>query len=91
MTELQDKMESSAYCIAVDPGSAIDLKVAAEVGMMVLLDKPIVVIVPAGRDPTPGLTRIAHKVVRLTEPLTTMASQTAITAALEELRREYDG
>lgn len=88
MSDLQAKMASSAYCIAIDPGEEIDLKVAAEVGMMVLLDKPILVLVTPGREPNPGLARIARRVLTLDEPLDSMASQSLIHAALAEMAQQ---
>jgi hypothetical protein len=82
-------MASSAYCIAIDPAT-VDLKIATEIGMMVLLNKPILAVVPEGRDPTPGLTRIAHHVLQLKHPLDSLAGQAQLRAALDEMTRIMD-
>jgi hypothetical protein len=47
-------------------------------------------VVPEGRDPTPGLTRIAHHVLQLKHPLDSLAGQAQLRAALDEMTRIMD-
>jgi nucleoside 2-deoxyribosyltransferase len=79
--ELAPKMASSAYVITINPDD-IDPKIALETGYAILLDKPIVLLVPVGKRVNPGLRRIATKVVELRSPLDTDAGQQQLMAAL---------
>jgi hypothetical protein len=84
--DLQDKIAGSRYVLSLDPGrDRIDHKIALEVGMMILLDKPILVVVPPDVEPTPGLTRIAHVVCRLSAPLDSMTGQAELLAAMAKI------
>ena len=92
--ELGPMVASTAFVITLDPGGEIDPKVALETGYAVLLDKPIVLLVTAGTVPTPGLVRIAAKVIQLTQPLDSAAGQLALQAGLagvEEIIRARGG
>lgn len=77
----------SAYMLSVgdtvDPDS-LNLQAATELGLMLLLDKPIVVIVPAGGTISPALRRAAAIVLDdfdLADP----GQQDRVAAALESL------
>lgn len=63
--DLAPKVASSAYVMAIAAAGDVDPKQALEIGYAILLDKPIVVVVPAGREVPPGLARLARRVVRL--------------------------
>jgi hypothetical protein len=76
--------QSSRFVITIDPGvERIDPKIALETGMAVLLNKPILVLVPQGVEPTPGLLRVATQVLRLTAPITSFEAQVELASALE--------
>jgi hypothetical protein len=66
-----------------DPAD-IDLRAATELGLMLLLDKPLVVVVPVGETIPAALRRAAHVVLDefdVTDP----ACQDQIVAALERI------
>jgi hypothetical protein len=56
-------IQGSALSMIVSPDGEPDLKLAVELGLSVLFNKPIIVVVPPGRVPPAGLARIAHEVV----------------------------
>lgn len=92
--DMAPKMASSAFVVSINPGAKpedIDPKIAIETGYAVLLGKPILVVNTEGRELNPGLARLARKVVSLTEPIDTMASQMQMQAAIEEMLREVKG
>lgn len=82
--DLVPKLASSSYVVALDPGPNVDPQQALELGYAVLLDKPIIVVVQAGRadEVNPGLRRIAHSVIQLRQPLTTDAGAQQLMAEL---------
>lgn len=58
------KMKDSSVCISICPsGNKPDIKFAVELGMMIMLDKPIVVVVHPGQEIPPKLELVADKVV----------------------------
>jgi hypothetical protein len=88
--KLRRMVASSAYCISLDPGAdGIDMKIAVETGLMVLLDKPIMVIVRAGVPPLPGLLRHADVVVELSGPIDSLEGQAQIQAGLAKLNELF--
>lgn len=60
------QVRSSSYFIAIAPvsGTEADVKMATEVGMCILLDKPLIVFAPEGRPVAERLLRIADHVIR---------------------------
>ena len=73
--DLAPKMAMSAYVMTISPGAEIDPKLALEVGVAVLLGKPILLVSWPGRPPPAGLLRIAHRHIELTAPLTSLGGQ----------------
>lgn len=54
----------SARCLAIVPETdKFDAKFALEIGAMVVLDKPIVLLVMRGRPISPRLARVADKII----------------------------
>lgn len=82
MNDLQHKVASSAFVLNINPGEEWDIKVAAELGMCILLDKPLVVVTWNGRPMPPGLARVATKVITLAEPMDTPGGQLQLMAEL---------
>jgi len=74
-------MARSMFVITVNP-EEIDPKIALETGYAILLDKPILLVIPAGRTPNAALLRIATKVVELEAGLDTDAGQLQLQAAI---------
>jgi hypothetical protein len=63
--KLYPLMRDSAIYLGISPleNGAPDAKFCLELGMAVMLDKPLVVVAPPGRDIPAGLRRIAHTIV----------------------------
>jgi hypothetical protein len=57
------KIKASGLTIQIAPGDDPDAKIAVELGFTVLLGKPIILVVPPGRDVPAGLLRLADRVV----------------------------
>lgn len=60
------KMRDSAMSLVIgcDPED-VDIKLCLEVGAAVLMDKPLLIVVPPGRKISAGLRRVATEVVEL--------------------------
>jgi hypothetical protein len=86
--DLAPKVASSAYVMAIAAAGDVDPKQALELGYAILLDKPLVVVVPAGRQPPPGLARIARRVVQLRHGPDTPQAQQQLMAELGSLHAE---
>lgn len=63
--ELIPKMADSAVItmIAPDIGAEFDVDFAVQIGAAVLLEKPLLVLLPEGRTPPPKLARIADRII----------------------------
>lgn len=59
------KIADSAYVMAIAPmaGNKADIKQAVEIGLAILMDKPLIVIAPTGRTIADRLLRIADHVI----------------------------
>lgn len=59
------KVRDSSYFIAIGTpvGEMSDVKMATEIGMCILLDKPLIVLAPEGRHVAEKLLRIADHVI----------------------------
>lgn len=58
-----------------EPGRNFDVKFAVELGASIMLDKPIVALCTPCRGCPPGLRRVAHTVIELTEDVDTEAGR----------------
>lgn len=57
---------SSSYVIAVAPnGGTADIKIAVEIGLAILMDKPLIVLAPKDRTVAARLLRIADVVIEV--------------------------
>ena len=61
--KLRPMIEDSGSCIALFPQGEPDAKMAVELGFMVLLDKPIVLVVPPGAQVPEKLVKVADVIV----------------------------
>jgi hypothetical protein len=68
-------MAESAFVMSLVPGGEPDLKFAVELGLAIMLDKPVIAVAFAGLDVPPGLRRVAHAVIELEHDLDTEAGQ----------------
>jgi hypothetical protein len=83
--ECIDKMRDTSAVAAIWTG-AIDWKIAIELGTALLMDKPIILVVPNGSSIPNNLAKVAHTIVEgdLQDPTTMRRLQTAMTAAFGE-------
>ena len=65
LRDLYPKIANTSYFITISPptGSEADVKQAVEIGLAILMDKPIIVVVPQGRTIPGKLGRVADYVV----------------------------
>lgn len=56
-------IDQSAYFLTITPAGEPDVKLAVEVGLALLLDKPIIAVVPAGRTIPAKLAAVADRIV----------------------------
>lgn len=62
--QVREGMADSAMCVSLVPhDGATDAKFAVELGYAIMLDKPIIAVVPPGRTVPDGLRRVAYAVV----------------------------
>lgn len=66
--DLLPKIEASAMTVSICPssGDRVDIRFAIELGLSIMLDKPIVVAVPPGVKVPERLVRVADEIVELT-------------------------
>jgi hypothetical protein len=65
--ELLPKLRESAISAVIAPGDDPDPKIAIELGYTLLLDKPLVIVVPPGRTVPEHLVRAADAIVEWPE------------------------
>lgn len=56
-------LRDSALYLGICPDGEPDAKFCVELGVAIMLDKPLLIVVPPGRRCPPGLDRIAHVVL----------------------------
>lgn len=83
--EVLPQIASSARVLVLNADEP-DVKMMLEIGAAICLDKPIVLLVPSGREILPRLARIADKVI--TVDISTEAGQVAAQRALTEYLRQ---
>ena len=69
LDELVPMIRDSAVTVSIAPGTDTDVKFAVELGMSIVLDKPIILAVVPGRQVPPKLAAVADAVVELPEHL----------------------
>lgn len=75
-TDLVHKIDDSAYVVNLVPAEGgFDVKFAVELGVAIMLDKPIIPVVLPGREVPPGLARVAHALIALDRDLDTEAGR----------------
>jgi hypothetical protein len=86
--EVLPKMESSALCISI-ASEKPNAKQCLEIGAAVLMDKPIILLVPEGRQISANLKRCASVIVigNPSDAGVQRALQSAITSVLKNDRR----
>ncbi len=84
--ELLPKLTGSAFVLSIAPGTP-DAKYCIELGMSIMLDKPILVVAPAGHPVPARLRRVADEVVELPAEadMDTEAGQELVMAAIKRM------
>lgn len=82
-TELIPKLEQSAATVSLVPSGETDVKFAVELGLSIMLDKPIIAVIPPGTHVPAKLATVADRIVEgdLDDP--TLAGR--LNAALAEV------
>lgn len=88
--QVVDKMAESALVTTLNPGDrGPDVKLAVEVGMTILLDKPMLLIAKEG-DPIPEtLERVAYAVIRFSGDLDSEEGKQELFDQLEPYLEEF--
>lgn len=82
-TNVLPNIVGSKHCLCIVPETdKFDVKFALEIGAMIMLDKPIVLLVSSERTVPPRLARVADKIIEV--DLTTKAGQDATQQRLLE-------
>ena len=86
--ELVPKLVDSALTVSIVPDGDADIKFAVELGLSIMLGKPIILAVPAGTKVPDKLVQIADEIVELDfeKP---QASATALGKAAGRVREKY--
>ena len=56
---------SSAFMMSLVPKGDVDIQFAVELGLGIMLDKPIIAVAMNGTPVPPGLRRVAHAVIEV--------------------------
>lgn len=80
-------MKESAVFLTIAPtGGVADVKQAVEIGFMILMDKPMIVVAPPGRHVAERLLRVADHVI--TADISTDEGRKQIAAAIKALTNQ---
>lgn len=82
--ELVPMIEGSAIGVSLVPTGETDVKFALELGLLIMMNKPILAIVEPGTDVAPKLLAVADKVLYL-DDLKSEHSERLVSAAIREL------
>jgi hypothetical protein len=63
LTELVPKIEDSAVTVSLVPSGPSDVKFAVELGLSIMLDKPIIAVVDPGAEVPAKLVQVADEIV----------------------------
>lgn len=89
LTELVPMIDGSAVSVSIVPSDEGDVKFAVELGLSIMLDKPIILAVVPGRTIPEHLARVADEIVELdtTSPLAAIRIHDAVKRIFERLDR----
>lgn len=85
-TELIPKLEASSMTVSLVPTGETDIKFAVELGLSIMLDKPIIAVVQPGAKVPERLVRVADDIIEA--DLRTERGREIIQAKLIELTRD---
>lgn len=83
-TNVVPRMEESALTVQLAPRGETDIKFAVELGLSIMLDKPIVLVCEPGQIVPDKLLKVADKVIEVDWRGNPQATKEAITEAITE-------
>lgn len=87
--ELIPMITNSAITISLVPTGKADIKFAVELGLCIMLDKPIIAVVTPGRRIPDHLRRVADEIVEIADIHSPIAQQ-QLTAAIKRITGRED-
>lgn len=87
-TELIPKLEDSSMTVSLVPEGETDIKFAVELGLSIMLDKPIIAVVHPGAKMPERLVRVADHIVEA--DLETETGRQRVHATLTRMMAELD-
>lgn len=84
-------IDDSAATISVVPGGETDIKFAVELGLSIMMNKPIIALVERGSRIPDALARVADEIVEVDLKGNPVGAQKSITAAFERVMRSRMG
>lgn len=81
------KMVESSFVMSIVPSGETDIKFAVELGLAIMLDKPIIALAIQGVETPPGLRRIAHAVIEV-DDIDTEVGQVELKRQLDRVMAE---
>lgn len=86
------KIDESAFVMSLVPlRDQLDIKFAVELGLAIMMDKPVIAVAFPGTPVPPGLRRVAHAVIELTEDFDTAAGRQEMREKLEPIAKLLTG
>lgn len=82
--ELVPMIEDSACTVSIVPSGEVDIKFAVELGVSIMLDKPIIAVVAPGAKVPAKLVAVADRILEV-DPSDPAAASTRLNEVLEEL------
>jgi hypothetical protein len=89
-TKTLEKMSESQFMISLVPQGKPDIKFCAELGMAIMLGKPVLVMAVQGAVIPPKLREIADETVELPGDFDTEEGRAAVVAAIARLRLDRE-
>jgi hypothetical protein len=90
LDDLVPKLDGSAFTVSLIPTGPADVKFAVELGMTIMLDKPIIAVVQTGTQIPEHLARVADEIVEMDDYLD-KSSQRRLRAAIGRVTARLDG
>jgi hypothetical protein len=83
------KMDRSAFVLQLAPPNEVepDVEFAVQIGLSILMDKPILIVIPPGRIPNDRLVRMADRVV--VADIDTAEGQAELKKAIDQMQRAF--
>lgn len=91
LTDLVPKVQDSSVTISIVPTGEVDVKFAVELGVSIMLDKPVILLVTPGARVPEHLARVADEIVEIADLASPNAAKQmtgAITRVMKKLEKE---